>query len=168
MLKYPLRVLNKEAFMINFLIVLISIILDQLTKYLAVTHLKAIPSRTIPLIPGVFHFTYVENTGAAFSIFQDKRLFFIVVTIIAAIIIIYYMITMKSEGRLFQTSLAMILGGAIGNLIDRVLHGYVVDFFDFRAINFAIFNVADCFVTIGSIFLFYYIIFIYGKKHNIN
>jgi len=78
------------------------------------------------------------------------------------------MITMKSEGRLFQTSLAMILGGAIGNLIDRVLHGYVVDFFDFRAINFAIFNVADCFVTVGSIFLFYYIIFIYGKKHNIN
>lgn len=154
--------------MINFLIVLISVILDQLTKYLAVIYLKPIPSRTIPLISGIFHLTYVENTGAAFSMFQGKRLFFLVVTTIAAIVIIYYMITMKNERKLFQTSLAMILGGAIGNLIDRLLHGYVVDFFDFRAINFAIFNVADCFVTVGSIFLFYYIIFIYGKKHNIN
>lgn len=145
--------------MIYFLIILASIVLDQISKYLVVTKLKTIGS--IPLIKDVFHLTYAENTGAAFSIFRGKQLFLILFTFLAISFIIGLLIkNVKTNGSmLLSISLALIIGGAIGNIIDRIRLNYVVDFFDFRLINFAIFNVADSFVVVGAILLGIAVIF---------
>lgn len=123
--------------------------LDQLTKYLAIVHLKNID--TMPLIDGVLHLTYLENRGAAFGILKNHRWIFMVTSTVAVIAIIAFMLACykKHYHPLLYTGLALIAGGGIGNMIDRVALGYVVDFVDFRLINFAIFNVADAFVCIG-------------------
>ncbi|MCR1898978.1 signal peptidase II [Irregularibacter muris] len=136
-----------------FLVIIFIVVLDQVAKYLAVLHIKPIP--TYPLIRDVFHLTYVENRGAAFSIFQDKQPFLITVTMLFTLFLIYYLIkTPKNKNTLwFKISLTLIIGGAIGNLIDRIRLNYVIDFFDFRYINFAIFNTADSFVVVGTILL---------------
>jgi signal peptidase II len=148
---------------LQVLIVICIILLDQGTKYMAQTFIRILPDQTIPVIKDVFHFTYAENRGAAFSILQNQRWLFIAVTIIAVIFIIYYLLKHPKENIILKISLSLILAGAIGNLIDRILHGYVVDFFDFRLINFAVFNVADSAVVIGSILLGYYLMFISDK-----
>jgi signal peptidase II len=149
--------------MIYIILILCIIVLDQTAKYLASVYLKPTPSQTVPLIKGVFHLTYAENRGAAFSILQNKRTLFIVVTVMFIIFAVYYLLRHRNENILVKISLSMILSGAIGNLIDRVRFGYVVDFMDFRLINFPIFNIADCGVVIGSILLGYYLIFIAEK-----
>ena len=138
---------------LEFIIIASVIILDRYTKYLAVLYLKDIPGGTYPLIKDVLHLTYVENRGAAFSILQNFRWLFIGVTIIVSFVILIYLVRRQSSSVFLNVCLSLILGGAVGNLIDRIRFGYVVDFVDFRAINFAIFNVADCAVTIGTILL---------------
>lgn len=150
--------------MLEIIIVISVIILDQITKYIAYMNLRTIPSQTIPLINGVFHLTYAENRGAAFSILQNRRWFFVIITILFIIFAVYYLITHRKGSTLIKISISLILAGACGNLIDRIRNGYVVDFLDFRLINFPIFNVADSAVVIGSILLAYYLIFIDGKK----
>ncbi len=131
------------------LIVILIVIFDQLTKYWATIYLK--PIDTIGLINNVFHLTYVENKGAAFSLLQNQRWLFISVTIIIIIVLSYMIITKKIKGYLSLICASFIIGGGIGNLIDRIFNGFVVDFFDFRLINFAVFNVADSFVFIGGV-----------------
>jgi signal peptidase II len=116
------------------------------------------------LIPKVFHFTYVENRGAAFGILQNQRWFFISITMIVMLVIVYYMYTHSNGSLLLTIALSMILGGAIGNFIDRVRLGYVVDMFHFTLIDYPVFNVADSFVVIGTILLAYYILFKTGPK----
>lgn len=122
---------------------------DQIVKALAVRFLA--PVTTVPIIPRVFHLTYIENTGAAFSIFAGKSIFLIVLTSALIAVLIWLLVSLpKTKAYLtMNTAFALVVGGAIGNLIDRVRLGYVVDFFDFRLIGFAIFNVADCFVVVG-------------------
>ena len=124
--------------------------LDQLTKWLAVIYLKG--EASFPLWEEVLHFTYAENTGMAFSLFsgEDQRWIFMLFSSIAIVGILVYLIFWRPESRWMQVSLAMIVGGGIGNMIDRVLLGYVVDFIDFTLIDFAIFNVADSFVCVGA------------------
>ncbi len=139
------------------------VILDQLTKWLAVKFLM--PVGTFPIIGDVLHLTYLENEGAAFGMLKDSRWVFLVISTIAIAGIIFYFVRFKPQNKLFQLSLAFILGGGIGNMIDRTLLGYVVDFIDFRLINFAIFNVADSFVCIGAVLLFIYVLFIEGKEN---
>ena len=148
--------------MIWIIIAVFAIVLDQYTKYLASTRL--IDYDTIPLIQDVFHLTFVKNRGAAFGILQNQKVFFIITTIIVVAGIIYYVIRNKPKNRLLMTSLSMIIGGAIGNFIDRVRYGYVIDFFDFTLIDFPVFNVADSFVVIGTILLSYYLLFQYEEK----
>ncbi len=133
-------------------------LLDQLSKYIAVERLK--PIDTFPIIEDVFHLTYLENRGAAFGMLANHRWVFMVVSTAAVIGIIAFMLVAykKHFNPLFYTALAMIAGGGIGNMIDRVYLGYVVDFFDFRLIDFAIFNVADSFVCIGCFMVILYII----------
>lgn len=145
--------------MMYFVIVFFIVLLDQWTKYLAKTYLY--PIETYPLIENVFHLTYRENTGAAFSILRDKQTLLIIVTSIVVLILIFYLIKiMKVEDFLLvKLPLSFIIGGAIGNLIDRIRLRYVIDFFDFTLINFAVFNVADVFIVIGSIILGYAVIF---------
>lgn len=139
------------------------VILDQLTKWLAVKFLM--PVGTFPIIEDVLHLTYLENEGAAFGMLKDSRWVFLVISTIAIAGIIFYFVRFKPQNKLFQLSLAFILGGGIGNMIDRTLLGYVVDFIDFRLINFAIFNVADSFVCIGAVLLFIYVLFIESKEN---
>jgi len=140
--------------MFYYLIILFIIALDQIAKVLAVNYVK--PHITIPLIENVFHLTYAENTGAAFSILSNKLPLLTIITtifIIALFIYLYKLISTDKSSKLLIWSLVFIIGGALGNLIDRIRIGYVVDFFDFRWINFAIFNVADCLIVVGSILL---------------
>lgn len=145
--------------MIYFLLTLIIVVIDQISKYYAQTLLQGGPS--IPLIQDVFHLTYARNTGAAFSILQGNQFLLKGVTTVIMIFLVGYLYQVtKEKGQiLFKISLAFILGGGIGNLIDRIRLDYVIDYFDFTLINFAIFNVADSFVVVGTILLGYLLIF---------
>ena len=124
------------------------IIIDQITKALAVAYLKAI--ETCPLIEGVLHLTYAENTGMAFGMLKNHRWVFMVTSTILILAMGFYLYAMKSESRLYDLAIAMVVSGGLGNMIDRVGLGYVVDFIDFRLINFAVFNGADSFVCVGA------------------
>lgn len=139
--------------MIYIAIIIFVIFLDQYSKYLILTHIK--PLETFSIIPNVFHLTYVENTGAAFSLFSDMQIFLIIMTLIFIGILIFFLVKIPKikENRLINISLSFIIGGAAGNLIDRLRLDFVVDFLDFRMIQFAIFNFADMFVVCGSIIL---------------
>ena len=134
--------------MIYWLLLIVGAVgLDQLTKWLAVTCLKG--GESFPLWQDVLHFTYVENTGAAFGSFKDQRWVFMIVSTIAIVALVAYYFYFKPQDKLTVTALAFITGGGIGNMIDRVMMGYVVDFIDFTLIDFAVFNVADSFVCVG-------------------
>lgn len=134
--------------MLYWLLVIIGAVgLDQLTKWLAVTYLKG--GESFPLWEGVLHFTYVENTGAAFGSFKDHRWFFMITSTVMIIALVAYYFAARPRDWVTVTALAFITGGGIGNMIDRILMGYVVDFVDFTLINFAVFNVADIFVCVG-------------------
>ena len=125
------------------------IFLDQLSKWLTVINLGL--HETFPLIEGVFHFTYVQNTGAAFSMFNepDERWIFMSISTVAIIGLSIYLWFNRKGSKLLCVALSFIVGGGIGNMIDRCILKYVIDMLDFRLINFAIFNVADSFVCVG-------------------
>ncbi len=138
--------------MIWIIIGAVCLALDRLTKfYIASTFAIG---ESIPVIKNVFHITYHLNDGAAFSILQGKRIFLLITTIIILLLLIFYIFIRKPENRLVRLSLCLIISGAIGNFIDRIKTGSVVDFLDFRLINFPIFNVADSLVVIGAACLF--------------
>ncbi|WP_054949967.1 signal peptidase II [Numidum massiliense] len=141
---------------VYLLLALIVVGCDQLTKLVIVKAMNLYD--TIPVIDGVFHITSHRNAGAAFGILQDARWFFIVVTVVVIIGILWYM-TQIREQKGMLVSLALVLGGAIGNFIDRLLQGEVVDFLDFRMINFPIFNVADSAIVVGVIILLWFTLF---------
>ena len=124
--------------------------LDQLTKHLAVLHLKPIP--TLPLWEGVFHLTYRTNTGGAWSILSspDQRWILLTVSILGILGILACIAFWRDLSRLSCIGLAMMAGGGIGNMIDRLSNGFVVDMLDFCLINYPVFNVADCFICIGA------------------
>lgn len=125
-------------------IVLASIALDQLVKFWAKVDLMARPGGTIPIIENVFHLTYVENRGAAFGILQNQRWLFLVLTVAVVFGMGYVLLFRKKEPAVFPSVLlSLMMGGAIGNFIDRAMFGYVTDMFDARIIGFAVFNVAD-------------------------
>lgn len=147
--------------MIPILAIVLMVAADQLVKYWAVTTLQAVG--TIPVIENAFHLTYLENRGAAFSILQDKIWFFVVLTAVVLGAMAYALHKGMVKTTLGQWSLYIIAGGAIGNLIDRVLRGFVVDLFDFRLIHFPVFNVADIFVCVGGALFVYYFLFQHDK-----
>ncbi len=140
-----------EHIVIYIAIIIAGIIVDQWSKYLVVTRLK--PIFTHPIIQDIFHFTYAENTGAAFSMLSGRKWLLIPITAIAMFALLGYLYKWsKQPGETLQKiAFSFIIAGGFGNLIDRVRLGYVVDFIDVRVINFAIFNVADCFIVGGSI-----------------
>ena len=134
----------------------LAVALDQISKALAVAYLK--PIGTLPLWKDVFHLTYRINYGAAWSMFADEPWVFMSISSLAIVAILVYYFWDKKLTPAIRYPLAMILGGGIGNMIDRIFVGYVVDFFDARFINFPVFNVADCFVTVGAFTLFFVIL----------
>ena len=146
-----------------------SIVLDQVTKMWAIAVLKN--GVSIKLIGDFLRFTYAENRGAAFSILQNQRIFFLIITIIMLIVLAYIYFKTKNITKLSKLSIGMIAGGAIGNFIDRVRFGYVVDFIDVRfgsIYNFPIFNIADSFVVCGTILMIILILFNKFEKSEIN
>lgn len=144
--------------------VLILVFLDQVTKFLAVVHLSPdAGGRDVILWEGVFRLQYLENRGAAFGVLQGKRIVFFMITVVIllGVIWIFHRIPMERRFIPMQIIAVFIFAGAVGNFIDRVRLGYVVDFFYFELINFPVFNVADIYVTCAAIlfavlFLFYY------------
>jgi signal peptidase II len=144
--------------MLEIFIVLFITVADQITKFLTVRYLK--PLKSVPLLEGLLRLTYVENRGAAFGILQNQRWFLIVLPVLVIGAMIFYLIFHRKDSLLLKVSLAVIIGGAIGNLIDRVFLGYVVDMFEFAFIDFPVFNVADIAVVCGAILLGIQIIFL--------
>ncbi|BEP30040.1 signal peptidase II [Helicovermis profundi] len=146
--------------MIYLFIIALVTTLDQISKYFVTTKLMAIGS--VPLIKNVFYLTYARNTGAAFSIFRDKQLFLILFTFLAIALIGGLLIkNVRNLGSpIINIGIAFIIGGALGNIIDRIRLNYVIDYFDFRLINFAIFNVADSFIVMGAVLLGVAVIFL--------
>ena len=143
-----------------FLVTAGVILLDQVTKILALQYLA--PAGSYPLWENVLHLTYVENTGAAFGMLQDHRWVFLVISTVALSGMIVYMFLNKTKHPLETTAVAFIVGGGIGNMIDRLTRGFVVDFVDVKCIphwNY-IFNVADIFVCVGcGLFILYVLLF---------
>lgn len=150
------------------LLAVILIAADQITKYFTLTALK--PLGSIEILKGILNFTYVENRGAAFGIFQNARWMFITVTLITIIAIIGYIIKSGTKDKTLLLSLSLILSGGIGNMIDRIFRGFVVDMIEVTFIDYPVFNLADCCVVIGAIILAIYILFIYKepKKDDID
>lgn len=131
---------------------------DILTKIMAKMHLAGNPS--IPLIKDVFHLTYVENRGAAFGILQNAWVFFVIVAVILAIVVVWLLRQYKKRPVVMSLGLSFLCAGALGNTIDRIIQGFVVDFFDFTLIDFPVFNVADIFVCVGAGLLAVFFIFL--------
>ena len=137
------------------------ILLDQWTKLLAVAKLK--DQSDVTLIPGILDLHYLENRGAAFGMLQNRQWVFVLIGILFLLIAAYVYLRMPKDHKflLLGITIITIAAGAIGNLIDRVLQNYVVDFFMTTFINFPVFNVADIYVTVGTIVLIISILFVY-------
>ena len=143
---------------------LVLIALDQWTKHLAVLHLKDQPD--IILIPGVFQLHYLENRGAAFGILQGQKAVFLICTAVVLVLIAFYYNRLPGGRRytLMRVVAVLLAAGALGNLIDRMRYSYVVDFLYFKLIDFPVFNVADCYVTVGAVLLAVLILFVYKEE----
>jgi len=143
-----------------YLICFLILLIDQITKYYAVSQLQGqVP---IVLINNFLQFNYVENYGAAFGILQNKKLFFVIVTLVVLIGIVIYLKTNTKLHKLMRVSLVMIMAGALGNIIDRIRLGFVVDFIDVRFGNlydYPVFNIADSAIVIATIFIAYLVLF---------
>lgn len=141
--------MNKKNILV-FSTALLIVILDQLTKYIIKQNFQL--NKSIPIINNIFHLTYITNTGSAFGMFKSLNPIFILFSIIVIIAIFYYIKKIiKNNERLLQFAVGLLLGGTIGNLIDRLLYGAVIDFIDFRV--WPVFNIADSAVTISVVFL---------------
>ena len=136
--------------------------LDQLVKYLVRTQLPLY--HTIEMLPGLLNLTYVQNTGAAFSLFADSTMILALFSLLISIGIAAYMALRPLPHRFGRLTLALVLGGAVGNLIDRFFLGYVVDMFAFAFIDFPVFNVADVSLVCGGILLCTYVMFFSEEK----
>ena len=143
---------------------LLLVVLDQFTKVLALQNLKG--QDPITIIPDVFQLLYVENRGAAFGILQNKQWVFLIITAIVLAALIWALPRMSRERHFLPLRLCLcfIGAGAVGNMIDRIFRGYVVDFFYFKLIDFPVFNVADIYVTTSAIVLIFLIVFLYKEE----
>lgn len=145
--------------LISIVIILLAVLADQASKLLVINFLDR--EESLEIIPDIFRFTYVENRGAAFGMLDDHRWVFMVVSTVAIIGLLVYLFKFSGNNRLLNIGLALVIGGGIGNMIDRVAYGYVVDFLDFCAFPnlwMWVFNVADACVCIGMGVIVLYLI----------
>lgn len=152
--------------MLNILIFVLLVAVDQITKFFAVDRLKELVS--VRIIEGFFSLTYVENRGAAFGMLQGGKWIFLAITaVVLVLIIIYYAKHKRTKENLWlRIALTMVAAGAVGNAADRLIRGFVVDFFDFNIFgyDFPVFNFADILVVVGTILLAGGIIFLDDKQ----
>ena len=131
---------------------------DQYTKYLTVANIALFED--VPFLPGLLQLTYVQNTGAAFSSFEGMRwLFVLLFAVLTVLILVEYFKKRMPFSPFERWCIAAIYGGGLGNMIDRVRLGYVVDMIEVDFMNFPVFNVADCFITCGCIALIVHMVF---------
>lgn len=135
----------------SLIIAAVVLVLDQLTKIWVVSGMEI--SQSIPVIRNVLHMTYVQNRGMAFGLFENNRMLFMIPTVILIGAVILAIVKLGRKNKLLDTSLGLILGGGVGNMIDRIARGFVVDFVDFCAFDFWqwVFNVADAAVVVGTV-----------------
>lgn len=139
------------AIIISVALMAVTVILDQISKYIVVANLGL--HESIEIIPGILRFTYIQNDGAAFGSMDEHRWVFMLLSTVAIVAILVFLFWKKPQDKLLLSALIMVTGGGIGNMIDRVALGYVIDFIDFCAfpkIWMWIFNVADSFVCVGA------------------
>ncbi len=157
--------MKRAGFYIKYLLAFFVLLAaDLFTKQLAVRELMN--REDVVIVRGTLVLRYLENRGAAFGILQNARWFFLVTGLIfiAAAALFFKKVPMERRYRLLRICVLLILSGAVGNFIDRAAAGYVVDFIYFSLINFPIFNVADCYVTIGTFLLFIAVMFVYKDE----
>lgn len=135
---------------------LVIVVVDQIIKYFISAYLQ--PVGTIDVIDNLFKLTYVENRGVAFGMFSDMRWIFVALTSIMLIAIIFFMFKKNPEGKLFYISAGLIIGGGIGNLIDRIFYGYVIDYLSLSFFS-PVCNFADYCITAGTVVLIVYVLF---------
>lgn len=140
--------MNKKNIIV-FSTALFILVLDQFTKYIIKQNFQL--NQSISIIKNILHLTYVTNTGSAFGLFKGFNFVFILFSFIVVIVIVHYLKKINQNEKLLQFSIGLLLGGTIGNLIDRLAYGSVIDFIDFRI--WPVFNIADSAVTISIILL---------------
>ena len=152
------------SFIFALVVILVLILFDQFTKDLAVAYLMN--KDDVILIPGVLQFHYLENTGAAFSLLEGQQTLFAIITPILILFIIYLMVIMPRVKKFTALNYVFLflIAGAFGNYIDRIINHYVVDFIYLSLIDFPVFNVADCYVTVSVIVLFILVLFYYKDE----
>lgn len=138
-------------------IVLLSVLADRFSKMAVVAGMKL--NQSFDVIPGIINFRFIRNSGAAWGMLSDNRWVFISFTVIALIVMPVFLYKYRRLHVLFGISISLIIGGGIGNMIDRLFDGSVVDFIEFSFVSFPVFNVADACVTVGAVLLGVYIIF---------
>lgn len=153
-----------KHYLTAFIVIAAGVILDQWSKYMAVLHLQGTDG--VDLIPGVFRLTYLENRGAAFGVLQGQQWFFYIITavILVAVLLVYRRMPAGRKFLPLRVCAVLIVSGALGNLIDRLGQGYVVDFFYFELIDFPVFNVADIFVTVSAVLLAVLLLLYYKEE----
>ena len=156
--------MHKKKHLWCAVMMLLIIAFDQVTKILATEYLKG--KEPVSFIKGVVRFNYAENTGMAFSLFSGARWVFVALTLIACAAALWYIFSNRCKPLWLYWSIAVVASGGIGNLIDRAFYGYVVDFIEPVFIDFAIFNIADCAVTLGAVSLIAYLVFDAFKKED--
>jgi signal peptidase II len=145
-----------------YILAVFIILLDQLSKFLVKTYMQI--GESIPLLGDVLRLTSHRNPGAAFGMLQGKRWLFVVITVIVISAIAYAAGRIGNERKLLRISLGLLLGGAVGNLIDRVLNGKVVDFIDIRIIHYPIFNIADSAIVIAVVLMMIDMLIMWRKE----
>ena len=152
----------KRAKQVLYLVIsLLVVVADQWLKNYIVTNFKIGDEKTI--IPGILSFTYLQNDGAALNIFSGQMILFYLISIAAIVVVVYYLFNPKYKNWLFDTGLALVLGGIVGNFIDRLHLKYVIDMLQLDFVQFNIFNIADSAITVGIVLVFIYLIFISEK-----
>ncbi len=153
-----------KIFILPIIIIGLLTALDQLTKFIITSKFSLYETK--PVIKDVFAITYIQNTGVAWGMFKGKRIIFLILTFIALLFAfrIYYNVYNKKKYIPIRICLILLISGALGNMLDRIRLGYVVDFFSFELINFPVFNVADIMVVVSIFLLFILLMFKYSNE----
>lgn len=141
---------------VSLLVCLALIGIDQIIKHLVIEYLKPVPF--IDVIPHVLRFRYIENRGAIFGSFSNQTVILTVFSVILLVGSVLYFVRNRNKSKFVNVCLVMMISGGIGNLIDRIHQQYVVDFIELLFVHFAVFNFADCLITVGAFALFFYLL----------
>lgn len=148
---------------VSLAVIAVLTVIDRLTKYAAVSTVKINGPKEF--LFGLFNFTYVENTGAAFSLFSGKTDALSLLTVLFLIAMVFLLMKKKFASKFINASLMLVIAGGLGNLIDRLYYGYVIDFIEPLFVDFAVFNFADCCITVGAFMIIAYEIYEIISEH---